>query len=282
MSGGTISGNTGTAAVCIDLCAAFTMTGGSIKNNNGRAVSLLLPVSSSTSMNGALYTEPDGGVFNMTGGEIKGNGIDGDGGAVYLNFRTYFYMKGGEISGNFAAEKGGGVFINNFKNPSNENYILQYKMMAYLDMQGGVISGNTAVVSGEDLYIPAVTTFTMQGTARVGRLTLTPFYSTTNGKFFNSCITISGDFIGTGTIATIDIVDDEVDSTWFNGRLDEYPPVIRLSGGYTGLNYSSLMPAGRFVLGYTKKQTGVNPVIRKPLTNYEIDNSTGLLTYIGI
>lgn len=285
MSGGTITGNTGASAVSIDLSAAFTMTGGSIKDNNGRAVYILClnntgaDSTDTTDHITGTTTEPDSGIFIMNGGAITGNSTNGDGGAVYINWRSSFYMSGGEISGNTAAERGGAVFINEYSLLTSEEEIQKYRLTASFAMQGGSITGNTATLSGEDVYIPAISTFTMQGDSRVGRISLNSRYM--RSALISACVTLGGDFIGAGNIAVIDLVN-QTDGTnyWLSGINGEYPAVLRLGGTYTGLNGMGIMPAARFVPGSRKTFNAGGTVSTTPLTGYEIDNSTGLLVTI--
>jgi hypothetical protein len=51
------------------------------------------------------------GKLTMTGGEIKNNTTQGDGGGVFIWQESVFTMTGGEISGNRAGKNGGGVKI---------------------------------------------------------------------------------------------------------------------------------------------------------------------------
>ena len=88
----------------------------------------------------------DGGIFNMYGGTITDNTMDGtdyDGGGVYVKsnynsirgtVRGTFNMYGGTISGNHADElfTGGGVYVNN----------------SDFNMTDGEITGNTAYAGG--------------------------------------------------------------------------------------------------------------------------------------
>jgi hypothetical protein len=105
MSGGAISGNTGSynggGGVYV-LGGNFTMSGGMISGNT------------TTGSGGGVYVGD--GSFAMSGGTISGNMIDGYGGTVYSDFGgggVYvggggsFTMSGGTISGNWAVWSGG-------------------------------------------------------------------------------------------------------------------------------------------------------------------------------
>jgi hypothetical protein len=113
----------------------FEMTGGEISGN------------STSYSGGGVYV--DGGTFTMSGGMISGNTITGSGGGVYLRNRGIFRMTGGMISGNTSDNNGGGVLVwdGNFT------------------MSSAVISGNSTTSSGGGVYVSSNGTFTMEGGA---------------------------------------------------------------------------------------------------------------------
>jgi hypothetical protein len=76
----------------------------------------------------------NGGVFEMSGGEISDNKAKYDGGGVHNANLSIFTMSGGKISGNTAANGGGVYNIHTF------------------NRRGGVISGNKAVNGDNDVF----------------------------------------------------------------------------------------------------------------------------------
>jgi hypothetical protein len=137
MTGGTISGNSGTnggfGGVGVVNDGSFTMSGGTITGNsaqNGGGVWLLS--GSTFTMNGGTISSNNawnigGGVdvgdtstFNMTGGTISGNTVTGSsstryGGGVYVGGTGEFNMSGGTIQSN-TASTGGGYYLTNAGN----------------------------------------------------------------------------------------------------------------------------------------------------------------------
>jgi hypothetical protein len=138
MSGGEISGNTGTygAGIFSDSPGAIiNMSGGRISSNNGAGVQI------------------NRGTFTMTGGKINGNSA---GGIDYYHTEGYsgtFNMSGGFISGNTYNRGGGGVHFSRSGDCFN--------------MSGGRISNNDAPGSygGGGVYFQLGGTFTMTGGA---------------------------------------------------------------------------------------------------------------------
>jgi len=113
MSGGTISGNTGSEAGGVYNIKTFDMSGGSISNN-------------SATNGGGVY-----GSLDMSGGSISNNSAT-NGGGVYGSLD----MSGGIISGNTAKSNGGGLY----------NYNAGSRLV------NGEISDNIAS-SGKSLYL---------------------------------------------------------------------------------------------------------------------------------
>jgi hypothetical protein len=117
----------------------FTMEGGTISNNRGGGVRVLVS-STFTMKDGTISGNTNGafgggvlafGTFTMTGGTISGNHAD-KGGGVYPHHG--YTMKGGTISGNTATAEGGGVWL---------GFSSAERVIA-----GGTISGNTAPRGG--------------------------------------------------------------------------------------------------------------------------------------
>jgi hypothetical protein len=142
MTGGEISGNTGTGTGSsggVYAVGAFTMSGGRISGNRGGYGGGVGMDKSRFEMRGGTISDNlahygGGGVyldksdFEMEGGRISGNqAVNGAG----VLARAGFEMSGGEISGNRASVKGGGVYTTRS-----------------FEMRGGMISGNTAVTGG--------------------------------------------------------------------------------------------------------------------------------------
>lgn len=136
--------------------ASFTMTGGTIQNNN---------VTETTKAPVICET-----VFNMTGGEISGN--TSPNGAVYvINAGAEFTMSGGQISGN-TSENNGQVFVSKGKFVMNEGSVISggttptsgvyisSSIPAEFEMNGGTITENSAT-NGGGVYNQG--TFTMTG-----------------------------------------------------------------------------------------------------------------------
>jgi uncharacterized repeat protein (TIGR02543 family) len=141
LSGGKISGNTvaynGGGVI---NSGNFTMTGGTVFNNNEYGV----------------YTTGSGSNFTMTGGEITNNRY-----GVYLaTANSFFNMTNGKISGNTGGgytgsgtfTMTGGEISNNVRGVSNSGTFL---------MSGGKISDNTISNHGGGVYNSG--TFTMTG-----------------------------------------------------------------------------------------------------------------------
>ena len=137
---GSVTGNTDSGVVILRTTNAvipmFKMYGGAITDNEGFIVV-------ENVYGGGVYNA--GGTFEMYGGTISNNSVEGDeksyGGGVY-NYCGTFNMYGGTISNNIAvggeeAAYGGGVY-----NHGNDNYT------ATFTMSGGIISGNTAGYCG--------------------------------------------------------------------------------------------------------------------------------------
>jgi hypothetical protein len=144
MSGGIIDGNTtvGTGSapsyhygggVYLGSGAVFTMTGGTISNND--------PGYATGTYGGGVYVD-GGAVCTLTGGTIGGNrcsNYSGSGGGVYVSANGTFTMTGGTIGENRAGANGGGVYV-------SANGIFA--------MTDGTISGNTAGTNGYVPYVP--------------------------------------------------------------------------------------------------------------------------------
>ena len=141
IDGGLITGNycpTG-GAVYVDENREFTMTGGIISGNFGSD-------GYGFGAGGAVYV--DSGIFDMTGGTIKGNTALSSGGAVYIkgdnysgvDYIGYFNMSGSaEISGNFFEEN---------TNPSNPGAGVYVDVFGQFTMNGGYIRKNNADSNG--------------------------------------------------------------------------------------------------------------------------------------
>jgi hypothetical protein len=116
LNGGEISGNAGTkddfiqgGGVYVHSGTFFTMIAGKVSGNT-------LPCGNG----GGVYL--NGGTLNLTGGEISGNTVAGNGdggrGGGVCSHAGTFSMTGGEISGNTAGDNsfpsGGGVYLGSF------------------------------------------------------------------------------------------------------------------------------------------------------------------------
>jgi hypothetical protein len=93
-NGSKITGNMGGGVI---VSGTFTMTGGTISNNNA-------------ANGGGVYVGMET-TFTMSGGTISGNTANNYGGGVYVSIGTTFTMSGGTISGNTANNYGGGVYL---------------------------------------------------------------------------------------------------------------------------------------------------------------------------
>ncbi|MDO4731164.1 MAG: hypothetical protein Q4B14_03435, partial [Clostridia bacterium] len=143
MHGGKITENTaenGGGGVYVEKGAKFTMTGGTITDNEATG---------DYSEGGGVYVYY--GTFTMSNGTISGNKASGEyskGGGVYVQ-RGTFTMTGGEISSN-EAKTGGGAKFNGHG--------------CKFTMSGGKISGNKAAHGGG---VRSSGTFTMSGDATI-------------------------------------------------------------------------------------------------------------------
>jgi hypothetical protein len=154
MTGGTISDNTALAGGGARIRGTFTMSGGSITENEttgttdiqgGGGVFLYnatATLSGSATISDNTATGNNGGgvvvytsTLNMNGGTISGNESGSAGGGVYLhNASAVFTMNGGTIFGNESGANGGGVQVN--------------ASGAVFTMTNGTISGNTGNGAG--------------------------------------------------------------------------------------------------------------------------------------
>ena len=147
MSGGIISGNiaertagTGGNGGGVGLQSTATVTttfrlsGGEIVDNKANSAAGVYIV--------------NGGVFEMTGGKIKGNETIASGGGLIVHLNSQFTMFGGEISGNKSGTNAGGVSVS-----SGSTF----------KMTDGEISGNEAASSGGGVVIQSNSIFDMIG-----------------------------------------------------------------------------------------------------------------------
>jgi hypothetical protein len=130
MTGGEICENTaGSAGGGVYLNGSsyngkFTMTGGKIHKNNANN-------------GGGVFMGNNSVIFEMKGGEIYENtaaGSSGNGGGVNVSSDGSFTMTGGTIRDNKSDREGGGVYVGSGLNPH-----------AFFEMEGGTISGNEAL-----------------------------------------------------------------------------------------------------------------------------------------
>jgi hypothetical protein len=117
MSGGTISGGSG-SAVYIDQYCSFTLSGAGLIAGNG--------TDGSTPAGGGVQIEGYGS-FVMDGGIIRGNQASATGGGVNVTAFSAFTMNGGTITEN-TAPSGSGVFVSQYS--------------AVFTQNGGTVSGN--------------------------------------------------------------------------------------------------------------------------------------------
>ena len=147
--------------VYVDADCRFTMTGGTIRDNN------------SYGNGGGVYVA---GTFTMTGGTIRNNNSYGTGGGVYVNGGT-FTMTGGTISGNTAPAGGGvdvygGTFTMNGDNAAirgntatnfGGGVCLENVSGSKFILKNGAVSGNTAGSFGGGVFIWPNGTLEMSG-----------------------------------------------------------------------------------------------------------------------
>jgi hypothetical protein len=113
----------------------FNMTGGTIKGNTGGS--------------GVFLAES--AAFNMSGGTIRDNTIEDDGGGVYADSGSVFTMTGGTICKNTVGTHGGGVYVSGTFAMKNgiisDNTSVKcggvYVVSGVFEMTGGVITANT-------------------------------------------------------------------------------------------------------------------------------------------
>jgi len=162
ISDGLISGNLGGVA----LSGNFSMTGGTISDNNGNypfkggltvggtlTISGAASITNNSSEFGGVYISENGSL-TMNGGVISGNTASDLGGGVYVGTDASFTMTDGVISNN-TAKIGGGVY----------GYT-----GAAVTLTGGRIINNTASVEGGGVFVCGAATtsdkapaFTMTG-----------------------------------------------------------------------------------------------------------------------
>ena len=147
MSAGTIRNNTVTGnggGVYFAGANGFTMTGGTISNNNART--------SGSSNGGGVWCS---GTFTMDGGTITGNTAGYNGGGLLLSpsiRASEFTLNNGVISNNKAKSQGGAIRMS--ATGSNT---------ATVNMYGGKISGNRAIGGGAISLNGASAQFNMYG-----------------------------------------------------------------------------------------------------------------------
>ncbi len=165
-------------AIHVPRRGAFTMSGGTIRNNTassyGGGIYLLSCIAAveeggssisggticgNTALaGGGIYAsnQPDSGTrarLTISGGSILENECTGSGddsiysgGGVYIGVGCELIMTGGEIRNNKSNQSGGGIFA------GSASHLSWTKQDAYgLDVQGGVIMDNTARTTGNDI-----------------------------------------------------------------------------------------------------------------------------------
>jgi hypothetical protein len=149
MAGGTIGGNTaGIGGGVLVYKGSMTMTGGIIENNTPAIYSKVM------GSGGGVYVN-EAAAFTMTGGTIRDNGgADTDkGGGVFIN-GAVFTMSGGEIINNTSTVSGGGVRVTPYGqfimtggtisgNTSASDGGVSVPHGAVFNKTGGTVSGNT-------------------------------------------------------------------------------------------------------------------------------------------
>ncbi len=123
LSGGLVTGNTAKYGGGLEFYqTVFTMTGGTVSNNNGTE-------------NAGGINVGEGSTFTLENGMIENNMAAKFGGGVN-QYKSIFVMKGGAIRGNtVTTESGGGVNLFD---------------MSALTMSGGVIESNKAMAVGRN------------------------------------------------------------------------------------------------------------------------------------
>lgn len=130
ISGGIIEGNKATNGAGIYTESDITMTGGTIKGNEGN-----------TSGNGGGIFVNKGKQFIMSGdSKILDNKNMNYGAGVYLNYdNCKLVMKGGEISGNIAETHGGAVYMHDLNSSIHSD--MQISGSSYIPY-GGAVNNN--------------------------------------------------------------------------------------------------------------------------------------------
>lgn len=135
--GAVLQNNNDTAIYIHGQNAALTMNGGKITGNHDTR----------SNGNGAAVFVPDntsGYVPKITirGGEITGNSVGGNGGAISITNYCDLTITGGKISGNSASKNGGGIYIGTTSTQNRDP----------VQITGGEISDNTASGQGANIY----------------------------------------------------------------------------------------------------------------------------------
>ena len=153
MYGGEISGNEGAVGTIhapskIDKEMFINIYGGVIENNKSVKVKDSAGKTVSNSGSGAAIYANGNTVINISGGAIRNNIAEANGGGIFTTGKgTVITMTGGEISGN-QATNGGGLITQ-----TNSKFILK----------DGLISGNKTTDNGAGMYISTNTEFVMEG-----------------------------------------------------------------------------------------------------------------------
>ena len=117
------------------ISGTFNMYGGNITGNTVDGTSLSNTTNNTTAGGGVRVA---GGTFNMYGGSITNNKATANGGGIDIYNKQTLTMTGGTISGNESLAYGGGI------NTSNDTPFV---------MTGGTITGNTAVTGGGGVHL---------------------------------------------------------------------------------------------------------------------------------
>ena len=162
MEGGTISRNTSEDGAGVYTETNFTMSGGTINNNNGSGVLVQSghfimengTIKENTASVGGGVNVISGGIFDMKGGTIQENVAGWEGGGVRISgANTEFNMLSSvAVVNNNRSRDGGGVFVGN-----GSSYVLE----------AGTVSGNMAsganTNGGGGVLIGVGSSFTMNG-----------------------------------------------------------------------------------------------------------------------
>ena len=249
-----INGNSVGGGVQVERNSALNLNGdATISMNRVVRSSITRPIGSGSLSNqdpGIIFLR--GGILNMNGGEISGDGTNQNGVGVYI-LHGEMFMTGGIIKNNIGATNnngsifGSGVHINSGELTMSNNSIIsgnkadngagihlwQSAKLTMTDGGNQRIIGNSATAVGGGVYVGRNSLFEMKG-GTIGGSTEIPGQSNTSGQFSGG-VQVFGEFIMSGGKISGNIANNTGGGVGVNN--DTTPGVIgkfTMTGGTIG------------------------------------------------